>query len=129
MTDGIELLRSKAFDCVLLDLDLPEADLPALKRMSLDRSRPPLGIVAVTIRDQASTEIVLWEGKRVCKYQHELQPPASDRPRRHHLRPATALTGRQNGDEYTHRNTQDGDKVYVSKGPRTLPVISRLCSK
>jgi DNA-binding NarL/FixJ family response regulator len=71
--DGIELLRSKTFDCVVLDLDMPDADLTGVLAKIPDRPFAPLAVVALTGTRNIS-DSALFHGAHASMTNHGLTP-------------------------------------------------------
>jgi len=46
--EGLELCRSHAVDCVVLDLDMPESGFHVLLELAPDRQRPKVAIIVLT---------------------------------------------------------------------------------
>jgi DNA-binding NarL/FixJ family response regulator len=72
---GLEIVRSKTLDCVVLDLDLPHSGLQMLHHIIPDRHHAPLAVVALTgAKSTAVHDLALSCGAHACIVKDLFEP-------------------------------------------------------
>ncbi|HKY73462.1 MAG TPA: response regulator [Nitrospira sp.] len=73
--DGLELCRSRAVDCVVLDLDMPESGFRVLLELVPDRQRPTVAVVVLTHLPHPNLfEMAKHNGAQACLLKQSTSP-------------------------------------------------------
>jgi CheY-like chemotaxis protein len=74
-TDGLELCRSHAVDCVVLDLDMPESGFHVLLELIPERQRPKVAVVVLTHLPHPNLfEMAKHNGAQACLLKQSTSP-------------------------------------------------------
>jgi CheY-like chemotaxis protein len=73
--DGLELCRSHAVDCVVLDLDMPESGFHVLLELIPERQRPKVAVVVLTHLPHPNLfEMAKHNGAQACLLKQSTSP-------------------------------------------------------
>ena len=74
-TDGLELCRSRAVDCVVLDLDMPESGFHVLLDLIPERQRPKIAVIVLTHLPHPNLfEMAKHNGAQACLLKQSTSP-------------------------------------------------------